>query len=72
MITRVPSSKHETVRVLALPQRYPFLSGLGDGSEIKAGLENLAEEVLEIRRIWQKQELLESEEASESASQTKQ
>src|SRR5262245_28090936 len=55
MITRVPAQSREPLRPLALPERYPQLSGL-DGEKIRIKLQELADEVLQIRREWHKQE----------------
>ena len=55
MITRVPAEAREPVRPLALPQRYPQPAGL-DGETIQEKLAALTEEVLEIRRLWSKEE----------------
>ena len=55
MITRVPAEAREPVHPLALPQRYPQPAGL-DGEAIQEKLAALTEEVLEIRRLWSKEE----------------
>lgn len=55
MITRVPAEAREPVRPLALPQRYPQLVDL-NGEAIKEKLAALTNEVLEIRRLWSKEE----------------
>lgn len=55
MITRVPAEAREPVRPLALPQRYPQLVDL-NGEAIKEKLAALTKEVLEIRRLWSKEE----------------
>lgn len=60
MITRVPAEAREPVRPLALPKLYPRLTGLNNGGAIKEKLAALTEEVLEIRRRWQKEEGRES------------
>jgi hypothetical protein len=59
MFTRVPAAVREPVRPLALPPRYPELTGLGEGGLIKEKLLALADEVLEIRRRWRELEKLE-------------
>jgi hypothetical protein len=59
MITRVPASAREPVRPLALPDRYPRPIGL-DGEKIRPALNELAGEVLQVRRQWREQELRES------------
>jgi len=59
MITRVPSYMRDPVRPIVLPKRYPRPSGLENGEKIKERLASLAEEVLEIRRLWHKQEVAE-------------
>ena len=56
MITRIPAAAREPARPLALPQRYPRLTGLEDGSVIKKQLATLADEVLEVRRRWHETE----------------
>lgn len=71
MITRVPSALREQTRPLALPKRYPGPEGLGNGEKIKEKLALLAEEVLEIRRLWRKQEITESQELNSNLSKTK-
>jgi hypothetical protein len=58
MITRVPAKTREPVRPLALPKTYPSPARL-NGDKVKAGLSELADEVLEIRRRWREQEKLE-------------
>lgn len=65
MITRVPASAREPIRPLALPARYPKLEGLEDGQRIREKLLGLIEEVLEIRRRWAMQEVMESTGAKE-------
>lgn len=50
MKVRVPSAHREPERVLHLPRRYPFPPNLGDGRALRPRLEQLAEEVLEVRR----------------------
>ena len=55
MITRVPAEAREPVRPLALPQRYPKPEGL-NGDTIREKLAALAEEVLEVRRLWSEEE----------------
>ncbi|MGH9831758.1 MAG: hypothetical protein ACRD9Y_02010 [Blastocatellia bacterium] len=55
MITRVPAKAREPVRPLVLPKSYPRPDSL-DGAKIKAGLSELADEVLEIRRRWRLRE----------------
>ena len=55
MITRVPAEARELVRPLALPQRYPRPEGL-NGEAIREKLAALAEEVLEVRRLWSEEE----------------
>jgi hypothetical protein len=58
MFTRVPVSERDPERPLFLPQRYPDPGEL-DGEQLKIKLAALAEEVLEMRRRWQKEELVE-------------
>jgi len=60
MVTRVPAKAREPVRPLALPKSYPRPANL-DGDKIRAGLSELADEVLEIRRQWREQEAREIE-----------
>jgi hypothetical protein len=60
MITRVPAKAGEPVRPLALPKAYPRPASL-DGDRIRAGLSELADEVLEIRRRWRESEKREIE-----------
>jgi hypothetical protein len=65
MITRVPARAREPVRPLALPRRYPLSNALGaleNGARLKEKLDELAAEVLEIRRRWRE---LERREAGE-------
>lgn len=64
MITRVPTEAREPVRPLSLPQRYPQPVGL-NGETITGKLAALTEEVLEIRRLWSKEE--KREQAASSA-----
>lgn len=71
MITRVPSPMREPVRPLALPKRYPHPEGLSNGEKIRKKLASLAEEVLEIRRLWREQEIAESQELDRNLSKTK-
>jgi len=52
MITRVPAGAREPVRPLTLPRRYPHPAGLENGAGIREKLNELAPEVLEIRRRW--------------------
>jgi hypothetical protein len=56
MFTRVPASDRDPERPLALPGRYPDPGSL-DGTQIKEALGALADEVLEVRRRWHKQEV---------------
>ena len=58
MFTRVPASERDPERPLVLPQRYPDPGDL-DGEQLNPRLAALAEEVLEMRRRWQKEELVE-------------
>jgi len=58
MMTRVPAKFREPERPLALPARYPGPLALGDGSAIRDSLMAMSKEVLEIRRIWREEELL--------------
>lgn len=60
MMTRVPAKAREPVRPLALPKSYPRPARL-DGDKIKVGLNELADEVLEIRRRWRESEKREIE-----------
>jgi len=53
MMTRVPPEEREQTRPLALPARYPPLN-LPDGNAIRQRLLALADEVLEVRRRWNK------------------
>jgi hypothetical protein len=58
MFTRVPAAERDPERPLVLPQRYPDPGAL-DGEQLKIKLAALADEVLEMRRRWQKEELVE-------------
>lgn len=59
MFTRVPATDRDPERPLTLPQRYPDPATL-DGDRLRPALAALADEVLEIRRRWQRQEVEES------------
>lgn len=54
MIARVPAAHREPVRPLALPERYPSPGEL-PGEAIREQLLPLADEILEIRRLWTKE-----------------
>lgn len=69
MITRVPAEAREPIRPLALPRRYPHPPNL-NGEAIKENLLALTDEVLEIRRVWREQELLESVASALTADQS--
>lgn len=56
LITRVPRAERETEIPLRLPERYPLPEGLDRGPDLRPSLIALAEEVLAIRRLWQKEE----------------
>lgn len=56
MIARVPAETREPVRPIALPRRYPAPPNLDNGGMIREKLLRLADEVLEIRRVWNGQE----------------
>ena len=56
LITRVPRAERETEIPLRLPERYPLPEGLDRGPDLRPSLLALAEEVLAIRRLWQKEE----------------
>lgn len=56
LITRVPRAERETEIPLRLPERYPLPEGLDRGPALRPALLALAEEVLAIRRLWQKEE----------------
>ena len=58
MFTRVPTTERDPERPLLLPPRYPD-PGKMDGEQLKEALAKLADEVLEMRRRWQKEELVE-------------
>lgn len=60
MITRVPSEARDPIRPLALPRRYPRLTGLEDGAKIRERLKSLMPEILEVRRRWRELELAET------------
>jgi hypothetical protein len=60
MVTRVPAKAREPVRPLVLPKTYPRPASL-DGGKIRAGLSELADEVLAIRRRWRESEKREIE-----------
>jgi hypothetical protein len=62
MVTRVPAVDREARRPLAVPERYPGPLPL-TGERIKASLQTLAEEVLEIRRRWHQEELAQVQDA---------
>ncbi len=51
MITRVPAAHREPARPLALPARYPAPGDL-PGEALREPLLALADEILEIRRLW--------------------
>lgn len=55
MYTRVPATEREAERPLGLPQTYPDPGAL-DGTQLKAELSALADEVLDVRRRWHEQE----------------
>lgn len=57
MVTRVAAIDREPVRPLMAPTHYPGPLGL-PGNEIKAKLFELADEILEIRRRWHQEELV--------------
>ncbi|MDX2030834.1 MAG: hypothetical protein SF339_09215 [Blastocatellia bacterium] len=54
MITRVPVAHRDPVRPLALPARYPAPGEL-PGERIREQLLGLADEILEIRRLWSRE-----------------
>ncbi len=56
MVTRVPAMDREAAGPLAVPERYPGPLKLA-GESIRAPLQTLTEEVLEIRRRWHQEEL---------------
>ncbi|MFN0087873.1 MAG: hypothetical protein ACKVX9_20945 [Blastocatellia bacterium] len=54
MITRVPAAHRDPVRPLALPERYPSPAEFS-GEGIREQLLSLADEILEIRRLWSRE-----------------
>ena len=56
MVTKVPAADREGVRPLNLAGVFPVLDGL-DAGRVASKLPGLAEEVLEIRRVWKNAEL---------------
>lgn len=56
LITRVPRMERDPEVPLRLPERYPLPDGLDRGPHLRPSLLALAEEVLAIRRLWQKDE----------------
>lgn len=56
MISRTPACERETERILTLPQSYPHIEELNDGTALKQNLLQLADEVLSIRRQWKEEQ----------------
>lgn len=56
MFTRVPAAERDPERPLTLPARYPNPGEL-NGEQIKEALAALADEVLEVRRRWHREEV---------------
>jgi len=56
MFTRVPTAECDPERPLILPTHYPS-PGTLNGEQIKEALAALADEVLEVRRRWHKEEV---------------
>lgn len=52
MVSRAPADRREGVRPLRLARRYPRPAALADPERLRPALEALADEVLEVRRLW--------------------
>lgn len=52
MVSRAPADRREGVRPLRLARRYPRPAALADPGRLRPALEALADEVLEVRRLW--------------------
>lgn len=57
LFTRVPVTERDPERPLLLPPRYPDPGEMA-GEQLKEALAKLADEVLEMRRRWQKEEFV--------------
>jgi hypothetical protein len=68
MVTRVPAVDREPTRPLALPTHYPGPLLL-DGAAVRAPLQTLQEEVLEIRRRWHGEEIGQLQDTNPSENQ---